>query len=401
MISDTARRRTLLRFSAAEFLFFAFGSLLSYQTVFLKDTLGLSSAEIGSLTAGCAVISLAFIPLWGVLSDKLRSARVVFGLCMAGAAAATLLFSFLGAGLPAAPALIFLLLLLKYLFQQPTNSLLDGWAISELAPHGVTYSRVRVWGSVGFAFFCLLLGLTVGKVLSVRTAFRLCAALGLALAAWTFAQRGGAASGGEAKPGLRDFLRLLKNKKFLMYLLFSIGPNIFVGVTLVYFPYVLELAGVSTDRIGIFTGLRSGIEVLTMLVLLTLLSQRVSAGYLVALPGLFGGLEHLLYGSAPGMAPIFVSMTLSGLAGGVFYGMGPAYIHSIVPAALQNTAQTLAAFVTTLVAVGGSFLGGRLISRFGILALTRGCGAVMLALSALFLLSQALWRTPFFPGKKA
>lgn len=359
MISDTARRRTLLRFSAAEFLFFAFGSLLSYQTVFLKDTLGLSSAEIGSLTAGCAVISLAFIPLWGVLSDKLRSARVVFGLCMAGAAAATLLFSFLGAGLPAAPALIFLLLLLKYLFQQPTNSLLDGWAISELAPHGVAYSRVRVWGSVGFASFCLLLGLTVGKVLSVRMAFRLCAALGLALAAWTFAQRGGAASGVEAKPGLRDFLRLLKNKKFLMYLLFSIGPNIFVGVTLVYFPYVLELAGVSTDRIGIFTGLRSG------------------------------------------MAPIFVSMTLSGLAGGVFYGMGPAYIHSIVPAALQNTAQTLAAFVTTLVAVGGSFLGGRLISRFGILALTRGCGAVMLALSALFLLSQALWRTPFFPGKKA
>lgn len=56
MISDTARRRTLLRFSAAEFLFFAFGSLLSYQTVFLKDTLGLSSAEIGSLTAGCAAI---------------------------------------------------------------------------------------------------------------------------------------------------------------------------------------------------------------------------------------------------------------------------------------------------------------------------------------------------------
>ena len=395
MISDTYGRRVLLRFSVAEFLFFAFGSLLSYQTVFLKDVLGLESASIGGLTAICAIISLAFIPLWGVLSDKLCSARVVFGLCMAGASVATLLFSFLGTHLTAAPALVFLLLLLKYLFQQPTNSLLDGWAISALAPRGIGYSRVRVWGSVGFASFCLLLGLTVGKVFSIQTAFHLCAGLGLALAAWTLVQRDGRIADAGRKPSQSDFFKLIKNKKFLMYLLFSIGPNIFVGVTLVYFPFVLEQVDVSTNQIGIFTGIRSVVEVLTMLILVALLSRKINVGYLVVLPGIFGGIEHLLYGSAPGAAEVFVSMAFSGLAGGVFYSLGPAYIHSIVPVALQNTAQTLAAFITTLVAVGGSYLGGRVIARFGILTLTRGCGALMLLLSALFLLSHAFWRTPF------
>lgn len=396
MISDTYGRRVLLRFAVTEFLFFAFGSLLSYQTVFLKDVLDLPSASIGSLTAICAIISLAFIPLWGVLSDKLRSARVVFGLCMAGASIATLLFSFLGAYLAATPALIFSLLLLKYLFQQPTNSLLDGWAISALAPCGIDYSRARVWGSAGFASFCLLLGLTVGKVISIQTAFQLCAGLGLALAAWTLVQRDGHIADSGKKPNRSDFFQLIRNKKFLMYLLFSIGPNIFVGVTLVYFPFVLEQVDVSANRIGIFTGLRSVVEVLTMLILVALLSKKINVGYLVVLPGIFGGIEHLLYGSAPGAAAVFASMTFSGLAGGVFYSLGPAYIHSIVPVALQNTAQTLAAFITTLVAVGGSYLGGRVIARFGVLALTRGCGVLMLLLSTVFLLSHAFWRTPFF-----
>lgn len=390
------RLRLLVRFSAIEFLFYAFGSLLSYQTVFLRDIMGFDSAQVGALTAVCAIISLVFIPLWGMLSDRLRSARAVFGLCIAGASLSCLALSFLDSRFAGAPWLIYPLLVLKYIFHQPSNSLMDGWAISELSPLGVGYDTVRVWGSVGFALFNVLLGLTVGRFLSLPAAFRLCSGLGLLLAMLSFTGRGSGSPGPAAPAAPGGIPTLLRNVRFMTYLLFCIAPNIFVGVTIVYFPYILETGQISSGMVGIFTGFRSVFEIATMLLLVTALRKRVTLPYIVALPGLFGAAEHLLYGVWPGPAPLFVSMALSGLAGGVFYSMSPSYIHSLVPDELQNTAQSMAAMVTTFVAVLGSYLGGILIQRFGILTLTRGCGLLMMVLSAAFLLSHVLTRTAFF-----
>lgn len=392
----SGRLRLLARFSAIEFLFYAFGSLLSYQTVFLRDVVGLGSAQIGVLTAVCAIVSLAVIPLWGMLSDRLYSARAVFGLCIAGASCSCLALSFLDSRFAGAPWLAYPLLIFKYIFHQPSNSLMDGWAIGELSPLGIGYGAVRVWGSVGFALFNVLLGLTVGRVLSLPAAFRLCSGLGLVLAVLSFTSRGGGASGVSRAPAPGGIPILLRNVRFMTYLLFCIAPNIFVGVTIVYFPYILEAAQVSSDMAGIFTGFRSVFEIASMLLLVTALRKKVALPYIVALPGLFGAAEHLLYGFRSGAIPLLVSMAFSGLAGGVFYSMGPSYIHSLVPERLQNTAQSMAAMVTTFTAVLGSYLGGVLIQRFGVLTLTRGCGVLMATLSAAFLLSHVLTRTPFF-----
>ena len=112
----------------------------------------------------------------------------------------------------------------------------------------------------------------------------------------------------------------------------------------------------------------------------------VASGILVAL-------EHFLYpviGSLGGM--LLATFIGSGLAGGMFYGIGANYVFKIVDHRAASTAMAILGLTKSLVAMLGSGVGGRIIDQFGVLTLTTGVGFISLTLTVLFALSCILGR---------
>ena len=112
--------------------------------------------------------------------------------------------------------------------------------------------------------------------------------------------------------------------------------------------------------------------------------QRFSLTAILLISGILFAAEQFWYGQCHGMWMLFPAMTFSGLAGGIFYSMGPSYIYEVSDPQVRNTAQSLGAVTLSLTGIAGTALGGSVIEKAGIHALTNGCGIFILMLTAMF-----------------
>lgn len=384
MASET--RGPLFRFSLIQALYFGIFAITSYQTIFLQDA-GMSSAQIGFITAVSSGTGLVFAPVWGIVSDRLHSAKGTFLLCISATALMYALLPMLGNAAGGGFGFYAVYIPAIFAFKQASNAMLDSWCIGRLTPLGIGYGSVRMWGSAGYCVSSMLLGVLAERLLPVNRLFVLMLPL-LAVLLWTGsrvrqertpkAQENPAEKG---SPGL-----LLKNRRFLIYLCYALGLNIYLAVTLIFMPYILEAAGCKASQLGLVTGFRALIEIVSMF-LGAKLCKRVAVKYVMLLPGVLFGIEHLCYSFAAGIPSMLCIMALSGLAGGFFYSLGPSYIFEIVPGRVVHMAQTLNAMDLTLMSIVGSAVGGVVIKNWGVRTLTAACGFLILALTALFALS--------------
>ena len=338
MVRDKTESRSLqIKFSLIEAFFFAIFAAASYQTSYLMEV-GLTSAQIGLVTSVGTAVALLVLPLWGAAGDRVGSARRPFLFCLV----ATTVFYFF---LPAFGRLFsgwfpafFLYLPLLSSFKQPANALLDGWAVGQLAPRGIGYGSVRMWGSIGFSVASFLFGLAAGNGAGTGWIFY-CTPVFL-LPLLVCARGLPAVGGGEGAPrGHPAPGQLLKNRRFLAYLCYTVALNLYLAVTSVFMAYILVYAGCSDSMLGVLFGFRALMEICSMR-LAGSLRKRLSLAALLTGSGLFFGVEHLLYRFAHGLPALLGIMVLSGLGGGIFYGLGPNYVYEIVPEGSKNTAQS-------------------------------------------------------------
>lgn len=385
---DNKKKRIYIRFSLIQALFFSIFAVSTYQTVYMQE-IGINSTQIGTIIAIASFVGLVASPVWGIISDWLQSARRPFVVSVTVTAALFIFMPFVGTLTGGCVSVFYIYIPLIFIFKQASNSLLDSWCISELSGLGIGYGSVRMWGSIGYSVISILLGIMV-TVLS-RTGnmfwFMLPPAL---LLGWLCQKRNG-----ERKPAKNPKDRyekkgrireLLNNTTFLIYLVYAFGLNIYLAVTLIFMPYILEYAGYPTEQMGIVTGFRALVEILSMFAG-SQLARKFPLKYIIILPGILFGLEHILYQFAYGLPSILSIMILSGLAGGFYYSLGPSYIYEIIHSNVKSTAQTINAMGLTLVSIVGSAVGGFVIDTWGISTMTTGCGILILTLTVVFILS--------------
>lgn len=120
------------------------GLLLPYFTLWMADR-GLSPAQMGLVLAAHGVSRILLPPLWGALADvsgqRLRIIQVASLLSAIGIALLPLAHSF---------ATVLGAMLLFSLFWNATMPQFEAYTLGTLAERGGDYSRVRLWGSVGF-----------------------------------------------------------------------------------------------------------------------------------------------------------------------------------------------------------------------------------------------------------
>lgn len=148
-----AERIPTARLSSFYFFYFAFlGCLLPFWPLFLTDR-GFSGYEIGLVHAVFLGTKIIAPTIWGAISDKfdIRIGIIRFGVVTAAFFFCGYLFEFDLQGL--------LLLSVAYsFFWNAILSQFEAYTLTVLDQKSDWYSRLRLWGSVGFIVFSLSLG---------------------------------------------------------------------------------------------------------------------------------------------------------------------------------------------------------------------------------------------------
>lgn len=381
------KSKVVIRFSVIEFLYFAAFATSTFLSVYLREV-GLNSIQIGSITSLGAVLGLVFLPVWGTVSDRIHSSRPVFMFCIGTAASLFCILPLMGKMWTGYVLPFFILVPLIFIFKQPATALLDGWIVNEIAPLHINYGSIRMWGSIGFSVISLALSSFIIKARGTAISFYLYSVFAIPVMLLCLnrntdkAKNTGALTEKEKVP----FSFLYKNFYFITYVIFSLGLNIYMSVTIIFMPYILEYAGCSATLIGIISGYRALAEVVSMF-LTKLLRKHIPLPGLLSIAGILFAIEHLFYSYASSLIHILILITFSGFAGGIAYSMSPTYIHEIVPEKVHNTAQSFNSITMSLVGIFGTFAGGFIINAYGIEWLTRGSGIFILSLTILFALS--------------
>ena len=375
-----------LRFTVLQFVYWFVMAIGNYQTVYLQSR-GYTATTIGLINAVLSAVTIMATPVWGMISDRIRSIRRVFLLTLI---VGSVLFAFIPAiiGLPVLSAPLMLVYLsLVYFFRNPANALMDNWLVRYSNQKGVDYGSIRSFGSLGYAICGVLIA---GAVSSFGTAwtFPVCSAMMALVVAMSLrtddAKPVAPATGAPAREAFNP-LTLFKNYYFTTFLAFSLLLYIVINSAAAFLPYLLEEVGVSSSRYGLITAYMATLEI-PMLLAARPLRRRAPLFALCIASGFCYAAACLLLGTcAHSLGMIVAIETLSGVGSGLLIASAANYIYTLTPENLKATGQSIYVAVTALSGIAGNLIGGAVVDALSAPLLYCIMGVTGL-ISALFLL---------------
>ena len=381
------RRQVRAKLSLAEFLYNGCFASANYLPVFLQS-LGMAAGQIGLVTALTNIMNIVSQPVWGVVSDRMRSVRRGFILSLLLSGLCVVFVPALSRGGGAARLAMLGLVVLLYFFLTPANMMMELWLVrvNDNPALGISYGSVRIWASLGFALLNLAY-VPVLKRLPVRSVYYFYAAF--AVLASAVAASVPAQSEGDSRQRPRQRLRDMPFRSILTYwvvtyLAFEILFQIPFSWRNAYMVYALNAFGVESTRIGAFMFV-SGMFEIPML----LCCRRAVKRWGLALPILAGALmlagEYALYAAGRGVAALYAAQVLKGFGFALYVACRHQFISRLAPEGLEASTLAVinAAYAGTNIAA--AVVGGFLLQRVG----ARGFFALLSAVQAgagLFLL---------------
>jgi len=379
----------------------------NYCNVYFRE-LGFGGQEIGLMSAGGTLLTMAFLPLLGVLGDKLQSPRRVFAWLIRFLFPLYLLLPVFGL-LWGASVVPFVMLASLILFGvAASNSMMDSWSGSELGRIGVSFGAVRWRGS----FAAVIIGLTASRVIGpILPAWSCCVIIPiLSIPLFFLAERKDMETASvqvkqEKMMSSAELLKLVfKNYYFVVYLLMYLAFSAFVSTVNLSMSYLMDYAGAPRSSVGVISSTRAAAEIVVM-VWLVHSKKRPANWVLLAVANLMIALEYLIYPGMTSLGLMVAACLLSGLGGGLFYGVGINHVLQIVDHRATSTAVSIMGMCNAAVGIIGAMAGGMVIDRYGILTMTNAIGLLSLALTSVFMvlsfLGRVVWKKPYVNEKEA
>ncbi|HYQ82334.1 MAG TPA: MFS transporter [Anaeromyxobacteraceae bacterium] len=312
------------------------GASLPYLAPYLKG-LGFSGAEIGTVQMVAPLVAAPAALAWALAADRLGAPGRALRLATLWSLAAM-------AFLPVArtPGVLAAVMFLYSLGAAAVVPLVDSVALEWVRTQpGLSYSRIRLFGSLGFVVVAQGLGLLLSARgdrpgdLLVPLSVVACVA-GYALTA----RRLRAPPAPEVRPGLADLRALVADPRLLLLLAASAlhwtgcAPfHLFFGV------FVRDL-GLPSSLTGLGMAVGVGAEVLALLAF-PRLRRRFSLRALFAVAFAATSLRWWLLSRSGAAAAVVGLQAVHGLTFGVFWGSAVEAMSALVPARLRATGQAL------------------------------------------------------------
>lgn len=379
-----ARPGQLTPMRAFYFLSFgALGSLFPYLPLVLASR-GLDAAQISWVMVLLPASSIFIPPLWGTLADRRRARIALLGAASVGCALCVLLL------LPASGLAGSLLAMAAFsFFRAPLTALADAATTSALGDRRAAFGRVRVWGSVGFAAFVLVMGLLEGPrhpTLLLST----CALVYLGSALCLVTIKTPHASPRRERGVVRETLRVVARLPLPLFLLGIVLYYCGHSTYDLFFALHARALGHGDRFIGAAWTVGVGIEIGVMLLAPSLLG-RTRGGLLLTGCAAVAALRWLLLSSLSGWG-LIPAQALHGITFGLWYLSLVQYIQDRAPERLRTSLQSVAVSCMGLGQIGGYLAGGIVFHRLGGAQLYRMAACCAGAAILLYLLCAALSR---------
>lgn len=134
-------------------LFIGLGAYNTFLPVYLENTLGFTSSQVGMIVSIPSIIGIIFVPIWGLLSDLSKKQKSVLWL--------NILMSFIFTGLYIVTKSFVPVLIVATFLEMFRNSILpltDSITTSYCKENNKNYGGIRVIGSMSFAIASFLCG---------------------------------------------------------------------------------------------------------------------------------------------------------------------------------------------------------------------------------------------------
>lgn len=373
-----------LQLSKLQFVFWAtMAAYFPFTVVFLQAK-GLSNTAIGAILSLNSFISIFAQPLGGILSDRYRSVKKVFLLCM-------IISALIMLSLPIIFSTIGLAIVLTALtfFTSPLSPLMDSWIIEEIRnEQDLSYGNIRLWGSLGYSICAYLFGLLVDKA-SINYNFIIFALMTAFMVLFT---RNIKDEGSASAINLKEMQigQLLKNYSYIAFLVFSTVIYVPHKASFSFLPNLLASVGASPGTQGIASAIMAFSEIPLFFMSRKLL-QRYKPIHLILVSALFFVLRQVAYLTATTPQQVLLAQVLQGPSFALFLNGAVYYIDSLAPDKLKSTAQTLASSLYGGVSgILANYFGGWVIDNWGISWLYSLGIWVTIAITLLFLASLAI-----------
>ncbi|MGN7453991.1 MFS transporter [Paenibacillus pasadenensis] len=342
---------------AYNFLYFSLLAMfVSFMPVYL-DQKGLTPMQIGLITGTGGFVTIIAQPLWGMISDRLRTVRkIMLLLTVCSAVIGYFLY-----GTASFPLLLGLAMLL-YFCLMPIDPLLESLNFRTAESRGVSYGSIRTYGAFGYA----VMSLAVGYIMSGFGASSLgltFAAVGALCLLAGFLMPDADASGEPVRlASLAGFLRNRQTALFLLLIFISAVPqrvnDTFLGV------YIGSLGG-GPELLGQAWFLAAGSEIAVFALSFWWL-RRGRELLLISIAGFFYFIRFFLSAWITEPFGLVLLQLLQIITFPVFYSAAIQYLYRIVPQEWRATGQTVLALLFFGVSgIVASYAGGWLFDRFG------------------------------------
>lgn len=247
------------------FYFAALGTVLPYWALYLQAG-GYTPAQIGLLMALLAATKLISPNLWGWAAD--RGGRCMWLIRIAAlltTATFALVFWFSGFGW-----LVLITVAFGFFWNAPLP-LFEAVTLAHLSQDSHRYSRVRIWGSIGFIVAVLLVGKALDTVVIIDClpVLIFLLFLGMTLASLWVPER----SIGTVEQGNGSLLGILKESRVLAFFLVCMLIQIAHGPYYVFFSIYLKDNGFDRSQTGQLWALGVLAEIILFLFLHRLLQR--------------------------------------------------------------------------------------------------------------------------------
>jgi len=346
----------------------AIGSFMPFAALHYRE-LGFGGLQVGMLTALPALGVALSGPVWGVVAD----ARAIHRRILRGALALGVIAALAASRVSAFPAVVLLIAMLA-LTSVPVAPLLDSYGMTLGDRFGLSYGRLRVWGSLGYMALTLGLGRLMGDGVSSILLVAHAVCLGLTLLVVFGLPRLARRRPRPLLGGLRDVWR---NGPLLVLLgiayLMSSGAavmNVFLGI------HIEDLDG-SATLVGPAFAISAASE-LPIVAFGGWFLTRLGAPRLIALALIVYAVRFVAFSVAPAGAWILPVQALHGLSYGAFLMASVTLAHRLAGREQAATAQALlTAMSFGFGSITGSLVGGALLDQAGTAGLFRGAAVLM------------------------
>lgn len=395
------RKQAIRYFSVLQALYFAATGLWGYINIYLRE-LGFNGQQVGTVTAVGAFATMILLPVMGMLSDKLRSPKRVFTWTLWLMLPLFLLYPLLGKAYGAALTPFAVLSAVLIACIQVANSSLDSWNGMEMERLGASYGVIRRFGSLGFICICLMASALVGPVLPSWSCCVIMPLVGVPLL--ILLRKKGTESAPVKETERKRFSGkeilglVFKNYYFVVLLLLHLGFCAFQGTVNLCLSYLMDYAGAEQSSLGIVSSVRAGAEIVAMF-WLSSAKRKPPHWVILGIACLLVAVEHLIYPWMTSFGLMVAASLLSGVGGGLYFGISANYVLQVVDHRAASTAMAVLGVVKAAAGILGTALGGGIIDSYGVTALTTAVGLLIGALTVIFLagcfLGRRVWKIPY------